>query len=84
MAQKIQGWPEFLIPEGVKQTVTDFYRLLDIYSEAACRQWSELFTPDGEMVIEARDNLHVRGREGRFSLYTSPTTKIDALTSTRG
>lgn len=68
MAVKIQGWPKFPIPKGVKQTVTEFYSLLDIYSEAACRQWADLSTPDGEMVIEARDNLHVRGRDGKFSL----------------
>ena len=71
MADKIQVWPEFPISEGVRDTISEFYRLLDLYSEAACRQWSELFTPDGEMVMSARDNLHIRGREGTFSsVYT--------------
>ena len=67
MQTKIQGWPEFPIPGGVKHVVAEFYRLIDTESESACRQWSELFAEDGEMIIEARDNMHIQGREGRFS-----------------
>ena len=84
MAVKIQGWPDFPIPEGVKQIVTEFYRLLDIYSEAACHQWAELFTPDGEMVIEARDNLHIRGREGKSKIHAPFATSTHALSGTHG
>ena len=61
------------IPAGVKDTINKFYRLLDIYTGTACRQWAELFTSDGEVLIEARDNLHVTGREGKHPVTLATT-----------
>ena len=64
MAQKILGWPEYPVPGGVKKVIYDFYRLVDTESEQAYRQWSELFSTDGEVIIAARNNLRIQGREG--------------------
>ena len=66
MDTKIRGWPEFPVPDGVRNLIVNFYSLLDTESDAAAAQWSELFTPEGEMIIEARDGLHLRGRQGTF------------------
>ena len=62
MAHKIQGWPEYPVPDGVKEVIQAFYRHVDTESEQAFRQWSELFSPEGEVIIAARDNLHIQGK----------------------
>ena len=72
MDAKIRGWPEFPIPDDVRSLIKRFYSLLDTESDAAAAEWSELFAPEGELIIEARDGLHVRGREGTVLLETHP------------
>lgn len=64
MEKSIKGWPQFPIPDGVKTLIEDFFELLDIESDEAAKQWSNLFATDGEMIIDARDGLHVQGRKG--------------------
>lgn len=68
MTDLSSAWPSLPVASGVRHTITEFYRLLDIYTTTACRQWAELFTTDGDMVIEARGNLHVQGRQGTYSV----------------
>ena len=77
MAHKIQGWPEYPVPDGVKEVIQAFYRLVDNESEQAFRQWSELFSADGEVIIAARDNLHIQGREGIEPLGPSLDTSAE-------
>ena len=45
--EKIPQWPEIPIPPGTKNIVEKFYQLVDVESEEAFRQWTELFIPDG-------------------------------------
>ncbi len=55
-------WPEFPIPEGVKNLVETFYRLVDTESPDAFTQFSNIFTPTGKIIIGAKA---VDGREGK-------------------
>jgi hypothetical protein len=40
-------WPDN-VPVAVKDTIEEFFQLLDGYTPLAARQWSELYLPTGE------------------------------------
>ena len=60
-------WPGYPLPDGVKELISGFYQYVDIESPEAIEQWLDLFTPDGQVVVEAGGSQHVQGREGEHS-----------------
>ena len=64
--ESIPQWPD--IPQGVRKVVERFYELVDIHSEDAYREWSQMFTIDGVMEIGSKIR---RGREGQSSLIAA-------------
>lgn len=59
----VPQWPEMPILSGARQTVEDFYKLVDTETELAFRAWTDLFIPDGIMEIGPK---YVKGHDGEW------------------
>lgn len=60
--EAVPQWPEIDIPQGVKDTVQTFYRLVDTESEQAFEDWTALFVEDGLVEIGSK---RVQGHAGQ-------------------
>jgi hypothetical protein len=54
-------WPDFELPLGSRETVIQFYELVDTESEKAFQQWTDLFVPEGGIEVGRKV---VQGHEG--------------------
>jgi hypothetical protein len=71
-------WPDN-VPVAVKDTIEEFFQLLDGYTPQAARQWSELYLPTGNSRHSVKSSKAMK--VSRFLLYissihTGPTSPI--------
>ena len=57
----VPRWPAMPIAPGARQTVEEFYTLVDTESESAFRAWTSLFVPEGILEIGPK---YIKGHAG--------------------
>ena len=66
--ENVPQWPDTSIAPGARQTVEDFYTLVDTESESAFRAWTNLFVSEGIFEVGPK---YVEGHAGELGTQLS-------------